>query len=122
MNAGQDSQDERTRLEETLRGEDPTLAVMGLPQLEGYVTLGVLAHEEEVEAARSRILSLEGKGYAVSQSDELLYWPFPSSNPHPERLTELEDTYKVYGSETDFIVGILRVTDWDDFMDEMDYS
>lgn len=122
MGIAQDSQDEKTILEETLRGEEPKLSVMGLPQFEEYVTLGLLAHADEVETARSRILSLDGKGYSVSQSDEPLYWPFPTSDPDPHTLSKIEDTYKVHSSQTDFIVGIVRVSGWDEIMDEMGYS
>ncbi len=113
MGIARSPQDERALLEETLRGEN--LSVMGLPQLEGYVTLAVVVLEEEVETARSRILSLGKRGYLVSQSDELLYWPPGCSNPEP--IAGLEDTYKVHGSQLSFIVGILRVTDLDDFME-----
>ena len=112
---------EKHILEETLRGEEPRLSVMGLPQLEDFVTLAVLAHEDEVDEARSRIDSLGKKGYVVNQSDEPLYWPFPSSDP-PEQLSALEDTYKIHGSQLSFIVGILHVTDWDEFMEETGYN
>lgn len=120
MGIARSPQDERALLEETLRGEEPELAVMGLPQLEGYITLAVLAHADEADEARSRILSLGKRGYLVSQSDELLYWPPGCSNPEP--IAGLEDTYKVHGSQLGFIVGILRVTDLDDPMDEMGCS